>query len=150
MAKNAKGAERQVKARQTKLSKKTNEELIEIILRKDKTERSLNSQVVALKSEVNTLTSRVNNFDKDQEGNIKAINDWKERYYEAYNLVNNLNTKIASLNSRIDCITKDVKDYDTNYELVCKNLHKTVKKLNKYRLISWILICVLSFLMLFS
>lgn len=150
MAKNAKGAERQVKARQTKLSKKSNEELIEIILRKDKTERSLNAQVVALKSEVNTLTSRINNFDKDQEGNIKAINDWKKRYNEAYDLVDSLNSRIVSLNSRIECLTKDIKEYDTSHELLSKKLYKTTKKLNKYRLISWIFICVLSFLMLFS
>lgn len=68
----------QVKGRKTKLSKKSSEELIEIILRKDKTERNLNNQVKNLKGEVNALTSRVNNFDKDQEGNVNEINRLRE------------------------------------------------------------------------
>ena len=44
----------QVKGRQTKLSKKSSEELIEIILRKDDTERKLTSQLNSLKTEVST------------------------------------------------------------------------------------------------
>ena len=72
----------QVKSRQTKLGKMSNEKLIEIVLRKDKTESNLKAQIVKLKGEVNALISRVNNFDKDQEGNIKAIADWKTKYNE--------------------------------------------------------------------
>lgn len=52
MAKNANNP--QVKGRQTKLSKKSSEELIEIILRKDDTERKLTSQLNSLKTEVST------------------------------------------------------------------------------------------------
>lgn len=95
MAKNAKELG-QVKARQTKLGKKSGEELIEIILRKDATERKLNSTIVNLKAEVNALTSRVNNFDKDQEGNIKAIEKWRLETEKQKELVSSLTDKVSN------------------------------------------------------
>lgn len=66
------------KGRETKLSKKSNEELIQIILRKDKLERNLNAQVVSLKAEVNSLSSRVNNFDKDMEGTVNEVKNLRD------------------------------------------------------------------------
>ena len=95
MAKNAKELG-QVKARQTKLGKKSGEELIEIILRKDATERKLNSNIVNLKAEVNSLTSRVDNFDKDQEGNIKAIEKWRLETEKQKELVASLTDKVSN------------------------------------------------------
>ena len=78
MAKNAKELS-QVKARQTKLGKKNSDELIQIILKKDKIERNLNTQIKSLKSEVNELSTRVNNFDKDMEGTIQALDTYKDK-----------------------------------------------------------------------
>ena len=95
MAKNAKELS-QVKARQTKLGKKSCEELIKIILRKDATERKLNSTIVNLKAEVNSLTSRVDNFDKDQEGNIKAIEKWRLEVEKQKELVDSLTDKVSN------------------------------------------------------
>lgn len=100
MAKNAKELG-QVKARQTKLGKKSGEELIEIILRKDATERKLNSNIVSLKSEVNALTSRVNNFDKDQEGNIKAIEKWRLEAEKQKELVDSLTDKVSNISASL-------------------------------------------------
>ena len=88
MAKNAKTAA--TKGRETKLGKKTSEELIEIILRKDKTERNLNAQVLNLKSEVNTLTSRVNNFDADMEGTYQEVETLKDKVKTLQEANNNL------------------------------------------------------------
>lgn len=98
MAKNAKELG-QVKARQTKLGKKSVEELIQIILRKDSVERKLSAQVVNLKTEVNNLTSRVNNFDKDQEGNIKIIKDLR---YSYDNAGKELRAKIAEIETLVE------------------------------------------------
>ena len=95
MAKNAKELS-QVKARQTKLGKKSVEDLIQIILRKDATERKLNSNIVNLKAEVNSLTSRVDNFDKDQEGNIKAIEKWRLETEKQKELVASLTDKVSN------------------------------------------------------
>lgn len=143
MAKNAKESA-QVKGRQTKLSKKSAEELIEIILRKDKTERNLNAQVVNLKAEVNSLTTRINNFDKDQEGNIKAISNWKKKYEEKADLVDVLNDKIvektAGLSKYENLYTEQTK---VNVELTArynslKNLTWTIAGFTALCLIGWI------------
>ena len=108
MAKNAKELG-QVKARQTKLGKKSGEELIEIILRKDATERKLNSNIVNLKAEVNSLTSRVNNFDKDQEGNINAIEKWRLEAEKQKELVDSLTDKVSNTSAELR-ETKEVVD----------------------------------------
>lgn len=100
MAKNAKELG-QVKARQTKLGKKSGEELIEIILRKDATERKLNSTIMNLKAEVNGLTSRVNGFDKDQEGNIKAIEKWRLEAEKQKELVDSLTDKVSNTSAEL-------------------------------------------------
>lgn len=81
MAKNAKESA-QVKSRTTKLSKKSAEELIQIILRKDKTERNLNAQVSLLKSEAYNLSVEVENFDKKMEGTYQSLEMYKQKYKE--------------------------------------------------------------------
>ena len=115
MAKNAKELS-QVKARQTKLGKKSSEELIQIILRKDATERKLNGNIVNLKAEVNILTSRVDNFDKDQEGNLKAIDKWKLEVEKQKELVNSLTDKASNASAEV----RNLKD-------IVENKNKTIK-----------------------
>ena len=100
MAKNAKELS-QVKARQTKLGKKSVEDLIQIILRKDATERKLNGNIVNLKAEVNSLTSRVDNFDKDQEGNVKAIEKWRLEAEKKKELVDSLTDKVSNISAAL-------------------------------------------------
>ena len=95
MAKNAKELS-QVKARQTKLGKKSSDELIQIILKKDKVERNLNNQIKSLKGEVNTLSTRVNNFDKDMEGTTQALESYKDQ--------------VKALQEKNDAITLDYKN----------------------------------------
>lgn len=130
MAKNAKELG-QVKARQTKLGKKSVEDLIQIILRKDATERKLNGNIVNLKAEVNSLTSRVNNFDKDQEGNIKAIDHWKLETEKQKELVNSLTDKLSNTSAEL----RETK------EVVEKN-KKTIKVYKTLSIILAILILV--------
>lgn len=78
MAKDIK-KEAQLKSRQTKLMKKSHDELVDIVLRKDKTERNLNKQIVNLKGEVNTLNCRVRNFDSDMEGTMQSLETYKDK-----------------------------------------------------------------------
>ena len=72
---NQTASEAQLKARRTSLGKKTTDELITIILRKDKSERSMNSKIqelTALLKEADELNeekaTRIFNFDKDMAG----------------------------------------------------------------------------------
>ena len=67
--------EAQLKARRTSLGKKTNDELITIILRKDKSERTMNSKIQDLTSllkEADELNeekaTRIMGFEKDMAG----------------------------------------------------------------------------------
>lgn len=78
MAKNVKESA-QVKGRQTKLSKKSAEELIEIILRKDKTEKNLSNNIKSLKAEVNSLTSKFENAKNDAEGGEHTVSLYKDK-----------------------------------------------------------------------
>ena len=128
MAKNAKELG-QVKARQTKLGKKSVEDLIQIILRKDATERKLNGNIVNLKAEVNSLTSRVDNFDKDQEGNIKAIDHWKLETEKQKELVNSLTDKLSNTSAEL-----------RNTQEVVEKKDKTIKV---YKTLSIILVILM-------
>lgn len=76
---NRTASEAQLKARRTSLGKKSKEELISIILRKDKSERSMNTKIQelqALLKEADSLNedkaTRILNFDKDME-KVKEI-----------------------------------------------------------------------------
>lgn len=80
--------ETQLKTRKTKLSKKSSEDLINIILRKDDVERKLNKQIVNLKAEVNDLNSKVKSLQLDvEDANIlyKRIKEQKEQKEEEVN-----------------------------------------------------------------
>lgn len=77
---NVKEQNASLKARQTKLLKKTKDELIEVILRKDKVERNQVTQISKLKGEINSLQSRIKGFEADNEGNEKTIKELREYY----------------------------------------------------------------------
>ena len=61
-------SEAQLKARRTSLGKKSKEELIAIILRKDKSERSMNSKIQELTKVNDSMKTRINGFDADMKG----------------------------------------------------------------------------------
>lgn len=68
-----------LKRRQTKLLKKSKEELIEVILRKDKIEKNQVNQISNLKGEINSLNSRINGFISDNEGNQEIIETLRKK-----------------------------------------------------------------------
>ena len=106
MAKNVK-AEAQIKGRQTKLGKKSNEELIQIILKKDKVERNLNNQIKSLKGEVNALSLRINNFDKDMEGTMQTLETYKDKCYTLQEKNDSLTLKNKNANELLEETTKE-------------------------------------------
>ena len=93
--------EAQLKARRTSLGKKTNDELITIILRKDKSERSLNSKIqelITLLKEADELNeenaTRILNFDKDMEGMNEIIKTKQEQIDALISEKNTLNEQV--------------------------------------------------------
>ena len=128
MAKNAKELG-QVKARQTKLGKKNSDELIQIILKKDKIERNLNNQIKSLKGEVNALSTRVKNFDSDMQGTIQTLESYKDQ--------------VATLQEKNDTISIESKD---NYNLYINENQKTVsleRKLETWKTVACIMLVVI-------
>lgn len=69
-----------LKSRQTKLLKKSKDELIEVILRKDKIEKNQVNQISNLKGEINSLNSRIKGFIADSEGDQKTIKELRNDY----------------------------------------------------------------------
>ena len=69
-----------LKGRQTKLLKKSKDELIEVILRKDKIEKNQVNQISNLKGEINSLNSRINGFIADNDGNEEIIKELRNDY----------------------------------------------------------------------
>ena len=83
-----------LKSRQTKLLKKSKEELIEIVLRKDKIEKNQVKQISNLKGEINSLNSRINGFIADSEGDQKTIKELRDNCSRLKDLNNTLNEHI--------------------------------------------------------
>ena len=64
-----------LKSRKTNLLKKSKEELIEIVLKKDKIEKNQVNQISNLKGEINSLQSRIKGYIADNDGNEEKIKE---------------------------------------------------------------------------
>lgn len=93
---NVKEQNASLKARQTKLLKKTKDELIEVVLRKDKVERNQVTQISKLKGEINSLQFRIKGFEFDNEGHNKIVKDLRESIFILENRNNTLRENIDS------------------------------------------------------
>ena len=92
-----------LKSRQTKLLKKSKEELIEVILRKDKVEKNQVKQISNLKGEINSLNSRINGFITNNE-TLKKKNDSLEDL--KISLHEHINSKSIELEETTDKLNK--------------------------------------------
>lgn len=100
---NAKEQSAALKGRQTKLLKKSKEELIEIVLRKDKIEKNQVNQISNLKGEINSLNSRINGFITNNE-TLKKKNDSLEDL--KISLHEHINSKSIELEETTDKLNK--------------------------------------------
>ena len=91
-----------LKSRQTKLLKKSKEELIEIVLRKDKIEKNQVKQISNLKGEINSLNSRIIGFIADNEGDQKTIKELRAYCSKLEDLNKTLHENIAFSNSKLE------------------------------------------------
>lgn len=123
MAKNGKTVA--VKGRETKLNKKSNDELIQIILKKDKVERNLNNQIKSLKGEINSLSVRIKNFDSDMEGTIQAIESYKDQ--------------VKTLQEKNDTLSIESKDNRSLYEEENKKVITLTNKVGMWKVATYIM-----------
>lgn len=100
-----------VKSRQTKLSKKTKEELIKIVLRKDQSEINQVRQISKLKEEVSSFKTRLENYIAVTEGTTKALKDLKVKYTTLEDRNKALNEVINYKDTELTDITNDFNKY---------------------------------------
>ena len=125
-----KSNETAIKCRQTKLEKKSYEELVQIILKKDNIERNLNKQIINLKSEVNTLNSRIKDFEKDCDGDSAVIETLRT---DVKHLIESIRTK----NEQIDAANIQVNANHDKYvkeHAICNSLKS---KCDYYKKLMW-------------
>ena len=102
-----------LKSRQTKLLKKSKEELIEVILRKDKVEKNQVKQISNLKGEINSLQTKIKNLIADNNGTIKILEDVKKNL----SILEDRNkTLVEMLNSKDTELTDTTNNF-TRYKL---------------------------------
>ena len=106
-----------IKRRQTKLLKKSKEELIEVILRKDKIEKNQVKQISNLKGEINSLNSRINGFIADSEGDQETIKGLRECYSKSEDINKTLheviNSKSVELEETTNKLNKIIVEKET-------------------------------------
>lgn len=94
-----------LKSRQTKLLKKSKDELIEIILKKDKIEKNQVKQISNLKGEINYLQSRIKGYIADNDGNEEKIKELRSDNIFLEDRNSSLNEKINSKSIEIEELT---------------------------------------------
>lgn len=90
-----------MKTRQTKLSKKSSEELINIILKKDNVEKNLANQITRLKNEVTAYQDVNKNLRNDIAGTEKMLQQYR---LEATHLKDENEHINENLKNAMDCI----------------------------------------------
>jgi hypothetical protein len=129
MAKNVKTTA-QIKSRITKLSKKSNEELIDIILRKDKVERNYSKQIINLKATINDSNARMKALTKDTRN---AIEEWKNKYYDKCQSYDALNKELEK-----EC--GESIDYKTKYEIARNSIEEKDSDISLYQKVLYVLL----------
>lgn len=120
------------KSRKTKVSKKSVEELVGIILRKDDTERKLNKTI--------------DTFKKLQVTNEKRIETLQDSLNKSEEIQTNQEKIIAALNDTLDIKYKRIsvlEDDNKAFSSRIKLLEKTINSRNKLLRVSFMLIIVL-------
>ena len=127
------------KRRRTTLRKKSVEELVNIILRKDDIERR--------------LSKSVDTFKKLQEINDKRINTLQDSIDMSEEIQSNQERTIAALNATIDNKNKSIAVLEEHNKAIYGRIdyfEKTIKSRNKELRVSFIAIVVLLIMLVFS
>ena len=127
------------KRRRTTLRKKSVEELVSIILRKDDTERR--------------LSKSVETFKKLQEINDKRINTLQDGIDMSEEIQSNQEKTIAALNATINNKNKSIETLENHNKALygrIKVLENTIKSRNKELHVFFIVIVILLIMLVFS
>ena len=109
-----------LKGRQTKLLKKSKEELIEIVLKKDKIEKNQVNQISNLKGEINSLQSRIKGYITDNDGNEEKIKELRND-----NIF--LKDRNSSLNEKINAKSIEIEELTDKFNKIIAETEKKAK-----------------------
>ena len=116
------------KSRVTKLSKKSNEELVNIIIRKDDVERRKDKLIACLKTNIAGLENKISNIQED-------LRNAEAEYADILKKNNTLAT-IAQKQNELNDINKTLKANDKLYkdklDVLQDKLNKVIKANGKY------------------
>lgn len=130
--------EAKLKARKTSLSKKTNEELIEIILKKDNTERKNNDKIM-------NLTKKVDDLNVIMEANAQNQAVLENELDETEGLLSENESKLKQKEKDIDNLKKDY----TSLKNKLDSYYKDINRIKMYKIIGLSFIIVNILLVLF-
>lgn len=116
--------EAKLKARKTSLSKKTNEELIEIILKKDNTERKNNDKIM-------NLTKKVDDLNVIIEANDQNQTTLENELDETEGLLDECKSELKQKEKDIDNITKDYSSLKNKLD----SYYKDINRIKMYKMI---------------
>lgn len=119
--------EAKLKARKTSLSKKTNEELIEIILKKDNTERKNNDKIM-------NLTKKVDDLNVIIDVKKQAINEYECQICNAENEIDNLREDIHKKDEKYSLLEKDKDNLQTITSSLKNKLDSYYKDINRIKM----------------
>lgn len=117
------------KSRKTKLSKKSNEELVDIIIRKDDVERRKDKLIACLKTNIAGLENKISNIQED-------LRNAEAEYADILKKNNTLATIAQNKQNELNDIKKTLKANDKFYkdklDVLQNNLYKAIKADGKY------------------
>lgn len=96
------------KSRKTKLSKKTNEELISIILRKDNVEKKQQTLLEIAKKSINADNAVINELKNKINTNESIIVDYESKISELEEHIGNLNNSIDAANDNNIIVSREL------------------------------------------
>ena len=124
------------KSRKTKLSKKSVEELVNIILRKDDVERRKDNLIKALKINIQGLEKKVEAISNDIANIETEYNDLQKRNFEVVKAREKFKDECKSLNVQL-----------VDSETQINELHKVIKKTSNSAIKMFALGCFIGFLL---
>lgn len=107
----------QTKSRMTKLSKKTSEELIQIILRKDGTERKYAEKIKNQATELSRLQNVIKNMDADMVGTLEELDTVRDKNQKLQSNCDMTSSAIEGYEDEVKTLKDDIKKY--KYVTVC-------------------------------
>lgn len=117
------------KSRVTKLSKKSNEELVDIIIRKDDVERRKDKLIACLKTNIAGLENKISNIQED-------LRNAEDEYADILKKNNTLATIAQNKQNELNDIKKTLKAnnkfYKDKLDALQDELNKAIKANDKY------------------